>query len=330
MSVVAVTGVGGYMGRLVLSAVEGLDGVRRVVGIDSEPARPGRRMEFYRCDVRDREVREILAPCDVVVHCAWSGGRRRGCGTNVAGVAAVLEAAPNAQHVYISCATVYGAHLEGDDPLTETSPVRPIVSFPPSSQHAEAERLLGPGSIVLRPCPVVGPQMSGSIRRVLESPISLSLRGYDPSVQLLHETDFITAVATLVAGRHDGIFNVAPDDALALRDVWSCLGRPHTRVSYDAAARRLRRLAFLGLVDLNAGFVPFLAHPWAVSNAKLRALGWTPAHDCRSALAVAAEQVRGRVSIGGLRLRPRRTAAVAALAASAAVIGLARKQNPER
>ena len=72
VSIVAVTGVAGYLGRRVLDLLEADDGVQRVIGIDSEePIAGSPKLEFHLLDVRDARVGKIFVGVDCVVHLAF-------------------------------------------------------------------------------------------------------------------------------------------------------------------------------------------------------------------------------------------------------------------
>jgi nucleoside-diphosphate-sugar epimerase len=298
---IAVTGASGLVGTALLTALGDSPGVERIVGIDvREPARHPRRVEFHLADVARSELKPLLEGCEVLVHLASVvdpiPDEALMARVNVEGTRRVLEAAAAVgvrKVVRVSSAAVYGAWPNNPVPLTEDAPLRPNPGFSPGVQAAEVERLLRewrdehPGVVVttLRTAPVLGPGAERLPSRLLLGRPPLRVTGATPPVQAVHVDDLVAALALVVLDDHPGTFNVASDQWLdhdaALRVLPP---RAWPALPPELVERVLARTWDAGLGDVPPGVVPYLVHPWVVSNERLRALGWSPQHTNEQAI----------------------------------------------
>lgn len=334
MTVVAVTGASGYLGRRLCESLEGRDDVRRVIGIDAvEPGYTTRNLEFYRLDVRSPALREVLSGADVLVHLAFvltSRDAEEMRDVNVGGTRSVLAAAGEAgvgKVVYASSVMAYGAHPDNDFPLTESSPIRPVRDFPYSAHKAECEELVDGFReahpevtvTVFRPAMVLGPNVSGPIARgTVESPVAVAIAGYDPPRQFVHETDVARALLFAIDEDLDGAYNVAPGDWVSPHRYAELLGKRLQTLPPEAAERRAERMYALGLSEVSPAYLPFAMYPWVMANEKLTEAGFTFLHSTEGTLLAAAEAHRGRVAVGPVSFKPRN---VALMLAGAALVG---------
>ena len=197
-------------------------------------------------------------PTDVVVHCASSGADsyRHVYRDGAANLAACF---PSARLIFTSSTSVYP---QRDRSLvTEESPAKPDSDDARTLRAAE-EIVLENGGIVLRVAGIYGPGRSFLLRSALDGTAVAT----DRIVNQVHRDDVASAIfligqcQTINPPR---IFNVVD----------------------DTPAPRAEILAWLS-ERLNLPLPPSLAPPEQkrgrsnkrVSNAKLRALGWAPAH----------------------------------------------------
>lgn len=228
MKRVAITGVSGYIGCRLLSRLEGMENVERVVGVDVNPPEDSPpKLRFYRQDISE-PLGDIFAEnaVDSAIHLAFvlrpthdkAGARRVG----IDGTVSFLEGCRQAQvkHVlYLSSHTVYGAHPDNALPLREDSPMRPLPGFQYSWDKAQAEREFRDFAAIhddtcvtiLRSCPVVGPNAGSSVVASMLKPIMIFVAGYDPPMQFVHEDDLVELLVTLLGRKRAGVFNVAGD-----------------------------------------------------------------------------------------------------------------------
>ncbi|HSK23565.1 MAG TPA: NAD-dependent epimerase/dehydratase family protein [Egicoccus sp.] len=331
MTTVAITGVGGFIGRGLADALDDHGGVEKVVGVDVVAPRRlnASKLVFRQADVRDRDLATVFTGVDVVVHLAFRLDPMHDEPTmheiNVEGTKRVFEAAASAgvgRVVYVSSVAAYGAHADNDVPLTEDSPIRATPEFNYSQHKAEIEHWLVGWQAehpdvrvtVLRPAVVLGPGVQNFVTRVFESPRVTLVRGHKPPLQFVHLDDIVSALVHVLDHDLDGVYNVTAEGWLSMDEVTAIVGRRTVAVPEEVAFSVAERLWKLGIGEQPPGLVSHFMHPWVASPAKLLATGWQPRHSNRDALAEMVREHGRYVSLVGLRAE-RRTVRSASLAA---------------
>jgi nucleoside-diphosphate-sugar epimerase len=303
--------------RLAL-ALEDEPGVERVLGL-GRVAAPllGPKFEQVVADLGDARFDAAVADADVLVlFPVVEVGERDGRGSRerlAAAVHASIGPARRAGRVVLwSSGVVYGAHPDNPVPLTEDSPTRPNFDFAAAGALAEAERLvLDPGTgnpqatrVVLRSAAIWSPSWGGFMARMLLGPAIVGVRGYDPPVQCLDPDDAARGLALAATGALDGgVYNLAPDDSVPASQLSRLTGRRRVEVPESVAFAAADRLAWLGLAGASPGELHYHMHPWVLSNAKLRAAGWSPTRSTGDALRAIGRSHPGGVVVGRFHLR---------------------------
>jgi nucleoside-diphosphate-sugar epimerase len=343
MSVVAVTGIAGYLGQRLLGLLDADGSVDRVVGVDvAEPVVVSPKLEFHQMDVRDARLGKVLAGVDVLVHLAFLvdpiHDEERMRSINVDGTGNALEAAAASglrKVVYPSSATVYGAHPDNDFPLTEQSPLRANPDFSYAAHKLETERVLGdfksahPDVVVtvLRPAIVFGAHVENFISRMMEAPRILAVKGYEPPLQFVHEDDVASALEVAVRSDLEGAYNVAADGWVTAREVLELSRKRRVEVPEAVAFTVTERLWRGRLTFAPPGMLHYTMHPWVVDNAKLKGHGWKPARSNREALVETLEAHRAWVTIGRARVRKEALVRTAAALGAAGTLTLLRRMR---
>ena len=275
MASVVISGAGGRTGRRLVTRLQQLPDVERVVPVDaSSPI---------------AELKAAFDGMDALVHLGFATA-----------LSPVLEAASSSSIssvVYRSSASVYGAWSDNRVPLTEDVPLRPNPGFNFAIEHAEAERLVAEWAedhpavrvAVLRPAPVVAPNRESWESNTLGRPSSLRRSEALPPVQFLHVDDAAAAFAHAVTAKLSGTYNVAPDGFVSGETARALATNGRLTVPLpDKVAAVAERWAWrLGWGGAPAPAVPYLVHPWVVANDKLVATGWSPVHTNEEALVAA-------------------------------------------
>lgn len=327
---VAVTGPTGTLGFGLMPHIQ-LDGrISRVVGVARRPFDPAEhgwsKLEYLRGDVRDQETLErAFEGADVVVHLAFAvlgpltsarGGRQAAREVNVEGTVHAFRAAAAAgarRFVYPSSVAAYGFHRDNPEGMTEDWPVRPAAHLPYAQDKAEVERLLAEEAkghsqtelYVVRPSIVVGPHtvgaklpgplaslaqlVTGRLRRL---PVPIPALVPDLPLQLVHELDVGRALLQCVVGAGPpGVYNIAADDVLSLRDVARELGVVPLPVPAAPVRAAARLAAELPLLPPAARWVEAAGHPAVMDTTRAKTdLDWTPRFSARDALRAALDQ----------------------------------------
>ncbi len=257
--------------------------------------------DFVQTDVTE-PFPDLFARYEInaVVHLAYilNPGRHTSLArrVNVSGTDHVIEACANADvaHVvYLSSTSVYGAHPDNPEFLTEDDPVRPVPGFQYSEGKVAAERRLiefaeqSSGSLVtvLRVCPVMGPRADNFIANAFRKPVLPRLGEADPPMQFVHEDDLADVVIKCLETRPAGIYNVAGDGTIRWTQIASVMGRRMLRLP-PVAWHSLTSMAwYLGLQsDSPACGLDFIRYRWTASAEKLkRDVGVSLKHSSREA-----------------------------------------------
>ena len=139
MKNVAITGIGGYLGGLLLDRLGQEDEVERIIGLDiKEPGVTSSKLKFYQQDVR-KPFADIFIDneIDTAVHLAFQvtpiHDEKGTHSINITGSQNFLEACEKAgasQLFYMSSYTAYGAHADNPESISEDAPLRPAANFP--------------------------------------------------------------------------------------------------------------------------------------------------------------------------------------------------------
>ena len=285
---VAVTGASGYLGRLLVNRLVRCEEVERVLAIDNHPMlrQPPPSVDFVNRDTT-RDISDLLIRhrVDCVAHLAFvirpDRNRERARKVNVEGAANVLDgcaAAGVEQVLYMSSATVYGAHPDNPPALTERAPLRPVAGFQYAEAKVEVEELLrefgrrhrDASVCVLRACPVLGPDADNFVARNLARRVLVGVAGYDPPMQFLHEDDVSDIMTHCLMNRVDGIYNVGGRDTLRMSEMARVAGSKLLRLP----AHLLYGVTELSWLLRMQGNTPacgldFIRYPWVVSGERL-------------------------------------------------------------
>jgi UDP-glucose 4-epimerase len=310
---VAVTGATGDVGIAVLSALERSAEVKRVRALARSPFSPAlfgfRKVRFQRGDVRSRrEVKELVAGADVVVHLAFAlhGPGRGGEETNVSGSRIVFEETARAGAARLCCASSIGGYGSGfrPAPLDEDEPFEGTPGHAYSLQKAAMERSMEEalsGSEVsayaLRLAIVAGPLAQLMLRQIPHLRLGAAFPGLRGSLgrlrpvlpdtgvplQLVHEDDVGGAFAAAALGDGaPGTYNIAAEGTVTVGDLAGALGWRSLRVpraAVDRAAVAARRL------PAAPAWLEIARAPVLVETGRARrGLGWTPRYTAAETL----------------------------------------------
>lgn len=208
------------------------------------------------------DVRKNSFQCDVVIHCASSGGGDVADYQSIYrdGAAHLIACFPGARLLFTSSTSVYdqrdGSWVD-ENSLAEPSSAKGRIL-----REAE-EIVLSSGGVVLRLGGIYGPGRSFLLQSVLNGAASIA-DGLDRWVNQVHREDIASAIFLLARDEAETparIFNVVDDlptpRGEILRWLSATLGKPLSNSKETIERRRA-------------------ASNKRVSNQKLRALGWSP------------------------------------------------------
>lgn len=311
---VIVTGAAGPRGRLVTTGL--MAAGHAVVGVDTETwPDPPRGLQIHRLDLRKRGFEELLRhePMDAIVHLALHAGFRLAPAVryrlNLEGTGKVIRLA--AEHairrvVVASHAAVYGALPDNPLFMTEDEPPAVGRAFPEMQDLVTAD-LMAVSAMwqhpeiaiaVLRPVHTLGPTSRDAFNVLLRKGRFPTVMGFDPMVQVIHETDLARAFVAAVEHDLRGVFNVTGPGEIPLSLLIEEAGArafPMPGIALDLIRAVGVLRGGLGFRDVAQGAMEFLKHPCLIDGTRFRkATGFVPS-------------VSLRETVRGVRARQRQT-----------------------
>ncbi|MFL6161623.1 MAG: NAD-dependent epimerase/dehydratase family protein [Jatrophihabitantaceae bacterium] len=307
--VVLVTGVSRYLGCRLAGRLAADPRIERVIGVDTSP--PARadldllgRTEFVRADIRNPLIGKVItqAGVDTVVHASVTatphraGGRAPMKELNVIGTMQLLAACGKAETVrrlvVKSTTAVYGASPRDPAIFTEDMPPKALPGSGYAKDAIEVEGYVRgfsrrrPDVVVstLRFANFAGPFIDTPLTRYFQLPLVPTAFGFDPRLQLLHESDAIEVLRMAATADRPGTFNVAGDGVLLLSQAIRRAGKLALPVPVQAVALVGRGIRRSGVVDFSPEQTQFLNFGRVVSNQRLKdEFGYQPTFDTAAA-----------------------------------------------
>jgi len=263
--------VTGAAGVLAQATITRLARSHKVVAVDFRRAvEIGEDITSYRVDFLKRGMEDIFRNHDIqgVIHLGRIGtdimGRFFRYNANVIGTQKLFDLCVKygvRNVVVLSSFFVYGANaynpalLDEDTPLKASEITRNLIDSVELENLANIYLYKHPelNMTILRPCNIAGPGVRNNIGQLLSRKFAPVLWGFNPVMQFIHLEDMADAVVLAYEKNIPGVFNVAPEDWVAFREV-------------------LKRCGIHG--------VPMISIPTAVPMFLSRALGWKafPSH----------------------------------------------------
>jgi UDP-glucose 4-epimerase len=320
---VLVTGASGLVGRQVLAQLARAPGaIERLVALDLREPPAAQRLppvHYAKGDIRDPELAKLFEShgIDTVVHLAAvvtpgrRSSRQREYEIDVLGTENVARACVQAgvrQLVYASSGAAYGYHADNPVPLREEHPLRGNEEFAYSWHKRLVEEMLarlreeqpGLAQLIFRPGTILGETVASPITALFEQRAIVGVAGSDAPFVLIWDEDVAACIAKGIRERRSGIYNLAGDGALPLREIARRLGKAYLPLPPALLAGVLRLLQLTGLSARGPEQVDFLRYRPVLSNEKLkREFGFEPTYTSEQCF----ERYR-RLRFGGEDRRP--------------------------
>jgi UDP-glucose 4-epimerase len=322
VSTVLITGVSRFIGGRLAAQLAADPAVERVIGIDTVPPRTADlatlgRTEFVRADIRNPLIAKVLTQARVrtVVHAALMaspravGSRVAMQEMNVIGTMQLLAACQKSDSVerlvLRSTTAVYGCGPT--DPAVFTEEMHPHdgsqTGYAKDAVEVEgyvrgfARRRPDVGVSVLRLANIIGPTVDNALTRYLGMTVVPTALGFDPRLQLLHESDAVEALRLATTSHRPGVVNVAGDGVLALSQILRKAGRLRVPVPAQGIGIAGAGLRNSGALDFTVEDARYLSYGRVVDTTRLKSVfGFTPRF-------TTAEAVNSYLQV--LRRRPR-------------------------
>jgi UDP-glucose 4-epimerase len=300
---ILVTGGNGFLGSSVVAGLAAAG--QEVVSADLRfPTSEVEGVRYVVMDVTDAAAVDAgiaAAAPEVVVHLASivtpgkGSSREREYAVDVEGSRNVFASCLDhgvRRVVVSSSGAAYGYHADNPVPLTEDDPVRGNEEFAYShhkrlveeqlavlrEEHPELEQ------VVLRIGTILGERVDNQITALFERRRLLRIRGADSPFVFIWDTDVVEVVLRAVTGPVTGIFNVAGDGTMTVREIAEALGKRTLVVPERVLRAGLAVASRLRLSPYGPEQTKFLQYRPVLDNTRLkRDFGYTPSRTSREA-----------------------------------------------
>jgi len=303
---VLVTGAGGFVGsQLVAALARDRRALEAIVASDVRlPSERLAGVEYAQADVRQADA--VLELCrrqriDLVVHLAAivtpgpGSSRELEYAVDVDGTRNVLGACLATgvrKLVYTSSGAAYGYHADNPAFLDEDAPLRGNPEFAYSHHKRLVEELLARAraehpeflQLVFRPGVILGMRAHNQITDLFEGRCVLGLAGAQSPFVIIWDEDVVGAILRGIHEGGAGVYNLAGDGTLTLREMAGLLGKPYIPLPPVLVAAGLWILHRLGLSQYGPEQVRFLRYRPVLANRRLvQEFGYQPRLSTREA-----------------------------------------------
>ncbi len=297
---VLVTGISGNLGRALAKL---LHTETHVVGVDRRPfAGKPKDVDHHQVDLRKARVEEAFRRqrIEALIHMGIMHDPRmpfsEAHSFNVLGTHKILELCVRhgvRKVVVLSSANVYGPRPDNSNFLPEETPlmaadrysdVRDLIELDMYAQsfmwrHPEIE------TVILRPVNIVGPTVRNAPSNYLRLRRPLTVMGFDPMIQLIHEEDVGRALMLALKPGLRGVFNVTGPGEVPLSAAFKELGREPVPVPHLLMRPLVRRAFEARLSGFPPEEVDHIQYLCVVDGARFaREAGWSPRYSLRETI----------------------------------------------
>jgi len=287
---ILITGAAGYIGHQVGNV---LAQANQVVGCDIRP-NPKAKFEIKILYIGDPALADLMQVEQIthVIHLASvldaSDDRERDFRIDVTGTQNVLDAAIAAgvEHVTVtSSGAAYGYHADNAAWLSEQDPIRGNYEFAYSWHKRLVEEMLAKyrelypnlQQLILRPGTVLGSGTRNLITNLFLKKRILTLRGADSPFVFIWDQDVVNIIQQGVLENKTGIYNLAGDGALTLKEIAQLLHKPSLVLPVSLVTVALWVAKRLRLGRYGPEQVNFLRYRPVLSNQALKTkFGYIP------------------------------------------------------
>lgn len=299
---VLVTGASGYLGRQVMAGLVLLreaGEVRQIVALDVNPVEAAQRLPgvvYATRDIREPGLETLLNAHGIttVVHLASivtpgkNSDRAFEYSVDVGGTQRVLDAcvAASTAHLIVSSSgAAYGYHADNAAWLSESDPIRGNQVFAYAWHKRLVEEMLAQARIshpalkqtIFRIGTILGESVRNQITDLFDKPRLIGIIGADSPFVFIWDQDVVGAILRAVRTGRDGIYNVAGDGALTLREIAQRMGKRVLPLPAWLLRSALWLLKKLGRTQYGPEQIDFLRYRPVLSNERLkREFGYVP------------------------------------------------------
>lgn len=314
-SSIVITGVSGFIGRNLLKYLEKSNQFKKVIAIDrKKPNMTLKKTKFYRLDLTetmaDVSLAEILKKekCETLIHTAFpiSPMRNESKAHEIIAIGSfyvfnACAAAKVRKVIMASTTDVYGAFATNPNYLTEDHPRKGFLQSRLLADKIDAEKQAlkfqrkDPKRVVtvIRHATIMGPTIESFKTKYFSRAAAMTMLGFDPLIQFVHEEDVINAFIKCINEDHPGFFNLSGDGVLPLSRVIEICGAVNLRLTQIGFKAFVQAMWYADLSPAPASYVDFLRYLCIVDNSKIKKeMKFFPRHTTKEALLSFVEEKR--------------------------------------
>ncbi len=269
---ILIIGISGGLSRLTAEIIQKKHPHHKIVGVDSRDTSsftrdenfipltlPYTRNNFEKL-FRDYHF-DVVLHLGRVSHVSPLKNQHSRIRMNLTGTNTILDLATKfkvKKLVILSTHHVFGALSDNPLFMKEDAPLRASFKYPELRDVVEMDQMCSNwmyrfqdslSTVILRPCNIVGPQIKNSISKYLVTDFAPIPIDYNPMFQFIHEFDMAQVIVRSIAELKTGIYNVAPNDYISIRD------------AKKLASRKSIPTSFLALEQLSKFIKPLWSFP---------------------------------------------------------------------
>jgi UDP-glucose 4-epimerase len=300
-----VTGGAGYIGSQLVAELAADPGeLETIVSFDVRSTPEADRLpgvHYAAGDIRGVQVGDLVQQhgVDTVVHLAAivtpgpEHTREVLYQVDVGGTRCVLEACLAAgvrRLIVTSSGAAYGYHADNPQPLHENDALRGNPEFAYSDHKRIVEELLARHrkanpeleQLIFRPGTILGATTRNQITAIFDKPVVTGLSGSDSPFVLIWDEDVVGSIIKGIREQATGIYNLAGDGVLTLREIAKLLGKPYLALPVGAVRGALGIMKKLRVGQYGPEHVNFLRYRPVLCNRALKEdFGYVPRKSTR-------------------------------------------------
>lgn len=307
---IVITGISGFLGSELAKKLTN----HELIGLDiREPTEKfPTNVVFYKKSILSEEINEVFTTHkpDICVHLAWTVNPvhkkklKSAYKIDYLGTEAIFSQCKdqNVKHIiFMSSTLAYGALRDNDHVLTENDPLRAKKNF----HYSYHKRLVETEIVqpfmkenpdirvtILRPTAFLSKDVTNYVSDVLRAKIlPVMIGGKDTRIQFMHLNDLLDVISQIMEKKIAGIYNVAPDDYVIMKELPELLPGHKICVPEFLARVSIRIGWFLHIYNAPSSYLDFVRYEFVASNAKLkRKIDWKPKFSTSEALRTLSER----------------------------------------